>query len=255
MADSEDKPVTETAAKEDKEDKETVSDDPVTDEKAENESKSEEKDSIPNGAESESKEKDSIPNGAESESKEKDPVLNGAESESKEKDPVPNEAELESKDKDSVEEIENEVENEEEEKMETEEKSETQSVTGVVFQFDENSILFEFSLRTFEDGRVNLEEDLIGEISPQKLVCRGSTIPKGTKSDKIAKFVQSGDEIRCQVEKNDDLKVFTYNEVEEEIGEDDEGKYFFFDFKVFSLIPVLSFPKFVLILSLQFILF
>merc|ERR1711997_1258244 len=166
-------------------------------------------------------EKDSIPNGAESESKEKDPIPNGAESETKEKDPVPNEAELESKDKDSVEEIENEVEKEEE-KMETEEKPETQSVTGVVFQFDENSILFEFSLRTFEDGKVNLEEDLIGEISPQKLVCRGSTIPKGTKSDQIAKFVQSGDEIRCQVEKNDDLKVFTYNEVEEEIGEDDE---------------------------------
>ena len=31
--------------------------------------------------------------------------------------------------------------------------------------------------------------------------------PKGTKNDQIAKYVQSGDEIRCQVKKDDDLKV------------------------------------------------
>ena len=223
MADSEDKPVAETAAKE------TVSDDPITKEKTDTESKSVEKDSISNGTESESKEKESVPNGTESESKEKDSVTNGTESEPK--------------DKDSVKETESEVDNEKEEKMDTEEKAEeksdTHSVTGVVFQFDENSILFEFSLRTFEDGKVNLEEDLIGEIAPQKLICKGTAIPKGTKNDQIAKYVQSGDEIRCQVKKDDDLKVFTYIEEEEEIGEDGEGKYCFKPhFKFFLFIEV-----------------
>jgi len=187
--------------------KKTVSDDPVDDGKTDTESKSKENDSIPNGTESESIEKeDSVPNGTESESKD-----NGS---------VPKETG-------------NGVDKEKEvEVMDTEEESKTKSVTGVVFQFDEKSILFEFSLRTFEGGKINLEEDLIGEISPQKLVCKGSPIPKGTKSDQIAKYVQSGDEIRCQVEKHDDLKIFTYIEEEEEIGEDGEGKYniFFIEF-------------------------
>lgn len=78
----------------------------------------------------------------------------------------------------------------------------SQSVTGVVFQFDENFILFEFSLRSFDGGKIKLEEDLIGQISPQKLVCNSkdnSVIPAGTKSDKISNYVQSGDEIRVEV--------------------------------------------------------
>ena len=78
----------------------------------------------------------------------------------------------------------------------------SQSVTGVVFQFDENCILFEFSLRRFEGGKIKLEEDLIGQISPQNLVCNSkdnSVIPEGTKSDKISNYVQSGDEIRVEV--------------------------------------------------------
>jgi len=206
MADSEDKTVTEAAAKTAQfEELENLfdepEDDPVKDGKTDNESKSKEEDSVPNETESESKEKASVPNGTESESKDDGSVPkeagNGLENE-------------------------NEKEKEVVEVMETEEESKTKSVTGVVFQFDEKSILFEFSLRTFEGGKINLEEDLIGEISPQKLVCKGSAIPKGTKSDQIAKYVQSGDEIRCQVEKKDDLKVFTYIEEEEEIGEDGE---------------------------------
>jgi len=78
----------------------------------------------------------------------------------------------------------------------------SQSATGVVFQFDENCILFEFSLRSFDGGKIKLEEDLIGQISPQKLVCNSkdnSVIPAGTKSDKISNYVQSGDEIRVEV--------------------------------------------------------
>ena len=78
----------------------------------------------------------------------------------------------------------------------------SQSVTGVVFQFDENCILFEFSLRSFDGGKIKLEEDLIGQISPQNLVCNSkdnSVIPAGTKSDKISNYVQSGDEIRVEV--------------------------------------------------------
>jgi hypothetical protein len=97
------------------------------------------------------------------------------------------------------------------------------SVTGVVFQFDENSILFEFSLSTGNENDLD-EQDLIGEISPQKLVCNGKKIPADTKGDEISKYVQSGDEIKCQVTPKDDLKVFSFIEEEEEIGEDGEVK-------------------------------
>ena len=97
--------------------------------------------------------------------------------------------------------LESETEGDEENSSNGKEKK-SQSVTGVVFQFDENCILFEFSLRSFDGGKIKLEEDLIGQISPQKLVCNSkdnSVIPAGTKSDKISNYVQSGDEIRVEV--------------------------------------------------------
>ena len=97
--------------------------------------------------------------------------------------------------------LESDTEGDEENSSNGKEKK-SQSVTGVVFQFDENCILFEFSLRSFEGGKIKLEEDLIGQISPQNLVCNSkdnSVIPEGTKSDKISNYVQSGDEIRVEV--------------------------------------------------------
>ena len=97
--------------------------------------------------------------------------------------------------------LESETEGDEENSSNGKEKK-SQSVTGVVFQFDENCILFEFSLRSFDGGKIKLEEDLIGQISPQNLVCNSkdnSVIPAGTKSDKISNYVQSGDEIRVEV--------------------------------------------------------
>ena len=125
----------------------------------------------------------------------------------------------------------------------------SQSVTGVVFQFDENCILFEFSLRRFEGGKIKLEEDLIGQISPQNLVCNSkdnSVIPEGTKSDKISNYVQSGDEIRVEVNPSCFVSkqfftyylitscfqlTFKYVKDEEEIG------------KIFEHIPLKIFPK------------
>ena len=97
--------------------------------------------------------------------------------------------------------LESDTEGDEENSSNGKEKK-SQSVTGVVFQFDENCILFEFSLRSFDGGKIKLEEDLIGQISPQNLVCNSkdnSVIPAGTKSDKISNYVQSGDEIRVEV--------------------------------------------------------
>ena len=97
--------------------------------------------------------------------------------------------------------LESDTEGDEEKSSNGKEKK-SQSVTGVVFQFDENCILFEFSLRSFDGGKIKLEEDLIGQISPQNLVCNSknnSVIPAGTKSDKISNYVQSGDEIRVEV--------------------------------------------------------
>ena len=104
-------------------------------------------------------------------------------------------------------------ESEKEENSSNGKKKKCQSVTGVVFQFDENFILFEFSLRSFEGGKIKLEEDLIGQISPQKLVCNSkdnSVIPTGTKSDKISDYVQSGDEIRVEVNPSFFLFLFFF---------------------------------------------
>ncbi len=88
---------------------------------------------------------------------------------------------------------------------------------GVIFQFNAESVLFEF----MNDG-----VESIGSVSPFKisLNAEGKKIPQPTEgtvvtSEDIAKHVQVGDEIICDVAKKSDLPKFTYVEEEEEVTE------------------------------------
>ena len=99
-------------------------------------------------------------------------------------------------------------------------EDDTLTVTGVVFQFNANSILFEFSAKEGD------EEESIGEIKPSNLILSstGKSIPRDTKEEDIANYVQAGDKLSCRVVKSMSMRSFSYVEEEEEIGEDGEEK-------------------------------
>ncbi len=88
------------------------------------------------------------------------------------------------------------------------EAEKSEEVLGVVFQFNEEMILFEFN------------DSVIGEISTD--IVRLFNGEKISNKEQIATFVQLGDEIKCQGAYQEDIKEFSYEEEEEEIGEDGE---------------------------------
>ena len=95
-------------------------------------------------------------------------------------------------------------------------EDDTLTVTGVVFQFNANSILFEF---TAKEGD---EEESIGEIKPSNLILSttGKSIRRDIKEEELADHIQVGDKLSCKVVKSMAIGSFSYVEEEEEIGED-----------------------------------
>ena len=98
---------------------------------------------------------------------------------------------------------------EEEETLEDDEN--IKLVNGIIFQFSEDMILYEFNI----DG-----DDVIGEISTENLLLANGE--KISKKEEIASHIQCGDEIKCRVSRDDNIKEFSFEEDEEEIGEDGE---------------------------------
>lgn len=81
---------------------------------------------------------------------------------------------------------------------------------GVIFQFNSEAVLFEFTL----DG-----QEEVGMVKPNHLKVRGKPIPANVKKvETLSKYIEVGDEVTCHVVKKKDLKAFKYNE------EDDDGE-------------------------------
>ncbi len=93
-----------------------------------------------------------------------------------------------------------------------------QDCRGVVFQFNTESVLFEF---------VHEGEEHIGTVGLFKisLNAEGKKIPRGDGKDvvitveDVSRYLQVGDEIICDVERRDGLPKFVYVEDEEEVTE------------------------------------
>ena len=112
----------------------------------------------------------------------------------------------------------------EEEKMDTresetaeteEEMAESRLVSGPVVQFNSKKVIFEFSLN---------EETCIGEIKVDTLKhdSRGKAIPADVTDEDIGNHIAAGDEVKCHVIEKDDMEPFTYEQVSEECGDNDE---------------------------------
>ena len=88
---------------------------------------------------------------------------------------------------------------------------------GVIFQFNSDGVLFEFSDRSADDaiGFVNAADIKINE---------NETIPAADadSTELLSKYIQVGDELRCTVVKDSNLPVYSYLEDEEEIDESGE---------------------------------
>ena len=96
---------------------------------------------------------------------------------------------------------------------------EPKACVGVVFQFNANGVLFEFP-----DGS---GDDAIGfvKISDVKVNADKFIPPTAAASaDKLSKYLQIGDEIRCTVEKASNLPMFEYKEEDEEVDANGDFK-------------------------------
>ena len=96
-----------------------------------------------------------------------------------------------------------------------EEMAESRLVSGPVVQFNSKKVIFEFSLN---------EETCIGEIKVETLKhdSRGKAIPADVTDEDIGNHIAAGDEIKCHVIEKDDMEPFTYEQVSEECGDNDE---------------------------------
>lgn len=91
--------------------------------------------------------------------------------------------------------------------------AQTLECVGVIFQFNGDGVLFEFS--------ADSEEDMIGIVMPYNIRFNenGETIPEeANTSELLLKYIQAGDELRCTVEIKSDLPKHVYEEEDEEIG-------------------------------------
>ena len=93
--------------------------------------------------------------------------------------------------------------------------ADVKSVTciGVVFQFNSSGVLFEFSN---ESG-----QDFIGFVKSTDIkINQNSFIPEhASNSEKISKYLQVGDEIRCTVVESTDLPPYEYVEDDDEVDQ------------------------------------
>ena len=93
--------------------------------------------------------------------------------------------------------------------------ADVKSVTciGVVFQFNSSGVLFEFSN---ESG-----QDFIGFVKSTDIkINQYSFIPEhASNSEKISKYLQVGDEIRCTVVESTDLPPYEYVEDDDEVDQ------------------------------------
>ena len=85
---------------------------------------------------------------------------------------------------------------------------------GVIFHFNPDGVLFEFS--------ANKKDDAVGIVKPKDIKINSKeTIPENaTTIEQISKFLQVGDELLCRVEQKGNIEKFVYNEEEEEMSSD-----------------------------------
>ena len=94
--------------------------------------------------------------------------------------------------------------------MASSEMSEGEEVTGVIFQFTSEAILFEFSLEGQSD------QVQIGMVKPSGLKVGNRNIPASVKKiETLEKYIEVGDELECRVVKEEGLQMVKYQEEDE----------------------------------------
>ena len=94
--------------------------------------------------------------------------------------------------------------------MASSEMSEGEEVTGVIFQFTSEAILFEFSL----EGQCDQVQ--IGMVKPSGLKVGNRNIPASVKKiETLEKYIEVGDELECRVVKEEGLQMVKYQEEDE----------------------------------------
>ena len=94
--------------------------------------------------------------------------------------------------------------------MASSEMSEGEEVTGVIFQFTSEAILFEFSLEGQSD------QVQIGMVKPSGLKVGNRNIPASVKKiETLEKYIEVGDELECRVVKEEGLHLVKYQEEDE----------------------------------------
>ena len=94
--------------------------------------------------------------------------------------------------------------------MASSEMSEGEEVTGVIFQFTSEAILFEFSLEGQSD------QVQIGMVKPSGLKVGNRNIPASVKKiETLEKYIEVGDELECRVVKEEGLQLVKYQEEDE----------------------------------------
>ena len=89
-------------------------------------------------------------------------------------------------------------------------EEEGEEVTGVIFQFSSEAILFEFSL----DGQADQVQ--IGMVKPSGLRVGNRNIPASVKKQEtLEKYIEVGDELECRVVKEEGMGMVSYQEEDE----------------------------------------
>ena len=83
-------------------------------------------------------------------------------------------------------------------------------VTGVIFQFSSEAVLFEFSL----EGQTDQVQ--IGIVKPSCLKVGNRNIPASVKKmETLERYIEVGDELECRVVKEEGMAMVSYQEEDE----------------------------------------